>query len=223
VKIALVGGTGRVGRHLAAEALSMGHELTVIVRRASNAITATAPPSALDGPMRRTEAVRHVQADVFDPDALARAVRGHDAIASAFAAPPEAPMRVADAAQALVDAARAAGVRRLMVVGGAGSLEVTPGAVLADTPGFPAALRPKAVAHSRAIDVLRQAPDLDWTWFAPAAEIADGPRTGNFRRGSMLVADAQGRSRISHADFAAAFIDELSAARWRRQVMTAGY
>ncbi|CAN5601752.1 NAD(P)H-binding protein [soil metagenome] len=221
MKIALVGGTGRIGQHLAAEALSMGHDVTVIARHASGATSASM--SLPDGPMPRTGALRHVRADLFDPEALAEAVRGHDAIVSAFAAPPEMPMRVADAAKALVDAARAAVVRRLMVVGGAGSLEVTPGIVLADTPGFPAALRPKAVAHSRAIDVLRRAPDLDWTWFAPAAEIADGPRTGTFRRGSMLVADAAGRSRISYADFAAAFVDELAAARWLRQVMTAGY
>ena len=220
MKIALIGGTGRVGRYLAAEALSMGHDVTLIARHAPGE---TSTATAVAGHMRQAVALQHVQADVFDPDALAQAVRGHDAIVSAFAAPPEAPMRVADAARALVEAARAAGVRRLMVVGGAGSLEVAPGIVLAGTPGFPAALQPKAVAHSRAVDLLRQAPDLDWTWFAPAAEIADGPRTGSFRRGSMLVTDAVGRSRISYTDFAAAFIDELSAARWLRQLVTAGY
>lgn len=201
----------------------MGHEVTVVVRQASGAASVSASAPAPDGPVQSAGALRYVQADVFDSDAFARAVRGHDAIVSAYAAPPETPLRVADAAQALVDAARNGGIRRLMVVGGAGSLEVAPGIALADTPGFPAALRPKAVAHSRAIDALRQASDLDWTWFAPAAEIADGPRTGSARRGSMLVTDAGGRSRISYADFAAAFIDELSAVRWLRQVVTVGY
>ncbi|MCB8835210.1 NAD(P)H-binding protein, partial [Escherichia coli] len=95
-------------------------------------------------------------------------------------------------AAVLIDAVRASGVRRYLVVGGAGSLEVAPGARLIDQPGFPAEYRAEAEAGAAFLDTLRGVDDLDWTYLSPSALFFEGPRTGHFRLGGdrLLVGDA---------------------------------
>jgi uncharacterized protein len=111
------------------------------------------------------------------------------------------------------------------VVGGAGSLEVAPGKQLVDVDGFPAEYKPVALAHRAALDSeLRPASDLDWTFFAPAAMIAPGERTGTFRTGAgALISDAEGNSRISAEDYAVAFVDAIEQGRFVREVATVAY
>jgi putative NADH-flavin reductase len=196
MKIALVGCTGRIGRHVAREALDRGHAVHCLLR---------------------------AQVDLFDPDALAQALRGQDVLISAYGAPADAPQLLATVTASLVQATREAGVVRLISVGGAGGLAAGPGTRLADQPGFPAALLPKVKAHEDAVAVLA-ASDLDWTCVAPAAQIVQGERTGRYRLAvGALVCDAQGRSTISYGDFACALVDELEAARHRGQLVGTGY
>jgi putative NADH-flavin reductase len=167
-------------------------------------------------------AVLRAEVDVFDPQALAALLRGHDALVSAYGAPPDALHLLAALTQSLVAAARLAGVDRLVTVGGAGGLAVAPGQRLADTPGFPAALLPKVKAHEDAGAVLA-ASGLAWTCLAPATQIAAGERTGRYRLAAgALVADAQGRSTISYPDFACALLDELETGRHLRQLVGVG-
>jgi uncharacterized protein len=83
-------------------------------------------------------------------------------LASAYRGSINATATVADAARALVAAARGAGIRRIVVVGGSGILEVAPGVQLADTPGFSDILKPVSLAHQDAVDVFHEAGDLDW-------------------------------------------------------------
>ena len=142
---------------------------------------------------------------------------GHDAVLSALK------FATSDAA-ALITAVKQAGVDRLLVVGGAGSLEVAPGRALLDTPDFPAAYRPEAEAGRRFLDTLRTERSLDWTFLSPAAEFVPGKRTGEFRLGGdQLLADANGRSWISMEDYAIAFVDELETPKHSRQRFTVGY
>ena len=122
MKIALVGSTGNIGRQIARHALANGHELTVIVR------------SAQDLPVELAGA-HPVIASLDDQDALVAAIAGHDVLASAYGPRPGDDIgRVGEVAAQLAAAARKAGVPRLVVVGGAGSLEVAPGVQLVDTP-----------------------------------------------------------------------------------------
>src|SRR5207245_11451268 len=118
-----------------------------------------------------------------------------------------------------------AGVRRLLLVGGAGSLEVRPGLQLVDTLEFPAAWRPVALAHRDALAVYRAAPPgLDWTYFSPAALIEPGKRTGTYRTGNeQLLTDRMGKSRISAEDFAVALLDEVERPAHVPQQITAPY
>src|SRR5262249_44561989 len=156
---------------------------------------------------------------------VAAAVAGQDTVISAFGPRGEAPQQVADAARALVAGLKQAGVKRVLVVGGAGSLEVAPGVQLVDTPMFPAAWKDLALAHRDALNVYRtEAGELDWTYLSPPALIEPGERTGRFRLGGdQLLVDAQGQSRVSAEDYAIALLDELGSPRHVRQRFTVAY
>ncbi|WP_027818228.1 NAD(P)-dependent oxidoreductase [Paraburkholderia bannensis] len=210
LKIALFGATGMVGARIAAEAARRGHQVSALVRQ---------PERVAAGPN-----VTAAKVDLLDAAQVAAAVRGHDVVASAYAPPMSQLGDLQTASRALVDGTRAAGLKRLVVVGGAGSLEVAPGKQLVDTEGFPDAYKPIALAHRDALADYRTVTDLDWTFFAPAALIAPGERTGAFRTGAnTLIADANGDSRISAEDYAVAFVDELEQGRFIRQIATVAY
>lgn len=211
LKIALFGATGTIGSRIAAEAARRGHQVTALARN-----PARVPADVAN--------VKAAPADLLDAASVSAAVRGHDVVASAYAPPHGDPAVLSQATHALVDGVRAAGVKRLVVVGGAGSLEVAPGKQLVDTDGFPDAYKAVALAHRDAFDYYRGISDLDWTFFAPAALIAPGERTGKFRTGAnTLIADAEGNSRISAEDYAIAFVDELEQGRFVRQIATVAY
>jgi len=173
--------------------------------------------------------VRALTGDAADPASVARLARGQDAVASATgprrdgSEDPEE--NVGRAARGLAEGLRRAGVPRLVVVGGAGSLEITPGLRLMDTPDYPPAWKPTALAHARALDeVYRGLDDLDWTYVSPAAAIGPGDRTGEFRvGGDQLLTDEAGQSRISIPDFAIAVADELEDGEAFRRRITVAY
>lgn len=211
LKIALFGATGMIGSRIAAEASRRGHQVTAFSRN----------PARVPAGVANLTAAR---AEVTDAASVAAAARGHDVVASAYAPPMDNVALIVKATQALVDGTREAGIRRLVVVGGAGSLEVAPGKQLVDSEGFPDAYKAIALAHRDALPILRAASDLDWTFFAPAAMIAPGERKGTFRTGAgSLIVDAQGNSGISAEDYAIAFVDELEQGRFVHQLATVGY
>ncbi|RFU48033.1 NAD(P)-dependent oxidoreductase [Paraburkholderia sp. DHOC27] len=211
LKIALFGATGMIGSRIAAEATRRGHQVTALAR----------DPARVPGGVAN---LRAAQADMLDPASVAGAARGHDVVASAYAPPRDDAGVIVQANRALVEGVRAAGVKRLVVVGGAGSLEVAPGKQLVDAEGFPEIYKAIALAARDTFAFYRTVDDLDWTFFAPAAMIAPGERTGSFRTGAdTLIADAQGNSRISAEDYAIAFVDELEQGRFIRKIATAAY
>lgn len=203
MKIALIGATGFVGTALLAEALSRGHQVTAIVRDVAKL---AAHPQL------------HAQAtDVFDAAALTAALRGHDAVISAYNPGwADAAIRAKSLAggEAIINATKAAGVPRLLVVGGAGSLEVAPGLQALDTPDFPAQWKEGAEGVRDLLHRLRKETGLAWTFLSPAFELVPGERTGQYRLGGdQAFFDADGHSRISSADYAVAMLDELEHAR----------
>ena len=211
LKIALFGATGMIGSRIAAEAARRGHQVTALARN----------PARVPADVANLKAA---QADVMDAASVTAAARGHDLLASAYAPPMDDVALITKATRALVDGTRAAGIKRLVVVGGAGSLEVAPGKQLVDTDGFPEAYKAIALAHRDVLPILRAAADLDWTFFAPAAVIAPGERKGTFRTGAgSLIVDAQGNSSISAEDYAIAFVDELEQGRFVHQIATVAY
>lgn len=203
MNIALIGVSGRVGSRLLAELLARGHSVTGIARSA-------------DGVAARACLVVQV-ADATNRAQLAPLLAGHDAAISAT-------RFVSADPKALVAAVEVAGVPRLLVVGGAGSLEVAPGKALVDSPGFPDAYKAEAIAGRAFLDFMRTEAALDWTFLSPSAEFAPGERTGKFRLGAdRLLVDAHGKSWISMEDFAIALVDELEQPAHSRQRFTVGY
>jgi putative NADH-flavin reductase len=202
MKIVVIGATGNIGRRVAKEALSRGHEVTGVVR----------DPAAVQSPDPR---VRLVKGDATKADAVAEVVKGADAVVSAISPRPNprglpAPSLSANA-RALIAGLRAAGVKRVLYVGGASSLEVAPGKALASLPDFPEMYKAEAREGRESLAVWRNEADgLDWTYLSPAAEIGPGERTGSYRTtGDQLLTDAAGKSFISFEDYAVAVLDEL--------------
>ncbi|MFG3258284.1 NAD(P)-dependent oxidoreductase [Streptomyces sp. NPDC048172] len=203
MKIVLLGATGMVGSRIAVEALSREHEVTAITR------SGLAPE---DGNPRLTA----VAADASDPERIAELAAGHDVVTSALA-PPRDGSDPREPFTALYDGilrgVRQSGVRRIVIVGGAGSLLVGPGKMLLDTPEFPAAYKGEALAHHDLLTKLRDVDYLDWTYVSPAPEITPGVRTGAYRiGGERLLTGDDGTSSISAEDYAIAFVDELESA-----------
>jgi putative NADH-flavin reductase len=200
--IALIGASGNVGTRLLKELAARGHQVTAIAR----------DPAKIPA----QPGVTAVRGDAADGAGLATLLAGHDAVVSA--------LRFLDSDPAtLIDAVRAAGVKRYLVVGGAGSLQVAPGQRLIDQPDFPAAYKPEAAAGAAFLDALRQAGDLDWTFLSPSALFVPGERTGKFRLGKDdLLVGAQGSS-ISYEDFAVALADEIERPAHVRERFTVGY
>lgn len=212
MKFALYGAAGMLGRRLAREALDRGHSVTALVRHA--------------GKLDFTHAsLREVQADARDAADVARQAAGHDAVIVSISPRGDGGADgYLEAVDAVMAGCRAAGVTRLLWVGGAGSLEVAPGQLLIDQPGFPAEYKPEAAAALEALRRFRAVTDLAWTFASPAALLAPGERRGKFKLGGdQLLTDAKGESRISAEDFAYACVYQLEKMGKIRQRFTAAY
>jgi len=234
MNIGIFGATGNIGQRIVAEALRRGHQVTAIARHESRV-----PKTA------RAKTTWRV-ADVLEADAIARVLDDLDVLVSTFQ-PGNAsedlaelirrsiadPGAYAAAAVATVSAiAKTRPSLRLIVVGGAGSLEIAPGLSLVDSPQLGAALdaigipREYGVAvagHRDALNVLRLS-NRNWTYVSPPEHIGPGERTGRFRLGGdQPVTGADGASRISYEDFAVALVDEVEIPRYIQRRFTVGY
>ncbi|WP_235958719.1 NAD(P)-dependent oxidoreductase [Actinomadura macrotermitis] len=193
MKILLIGATGMIGSRVAAEARARGIEVTGTTR----------------GGAAGTERL-----DAADAAGVAALAAGKDAVVLAVSPPRDGSPTVAPllaAGEGVIAGAREAGVRRVVVVGGAGSLEAAPGVRLVDTPDFPEMYKQEALAQGELLGLFREkAGDLDWTYISPAAAIEPGERTGHYRvGGDQVLADDKGTSFITAEDYAVALVDEL--------------
>jgi len=203
MKIAVTGASGQAGSRITAELARRGHAVTAIARN----------PDRIE----RHANVTAVRGDVFDQAGLARLWAGHDAAVSSV-------HFLASDPDKLIGAARDSQVGRYLVVGGAGSLEVTPGVRLVTTPGFPPQYKAEAEKGAAFLDLLRLQKDLNWTFLSPSALFVAGKRTGQFRLGTdQLLTAADGKSWISFEDFAVALADEIERPAHPKARFTVGY
>jgi len=201
-KIALIGASGMIGSRLLKELSDRGHQVTGIARNPEKI-------AVLPGVTAR-------KGDLFDKDGLAALLAGHDAVISAV-------HYLASDPELLLAAVRASGVKRYLVVGGAGSLFVAPGTRLVDTPQFPAMYKDEALKGAAFLERLQSVDDLDWTFLSPSAVIHPGERTGNFRLGKDTLLSNEKGSSISCEDYAIAMVDEIEKPAHTRQRFTVGY
>jgi putative NADH-flavin reductase len=203
-----------LGGEIAREALARGHTVTAIGRNRER----------LDA----VKATNTVQTDVRDRAALQRAIAGHDNVVSAVTdrSGPDRSI-IPHTTRLLIDIAQTNGTSRLAFVGGGGSLRVADGTRLVDLPDFPAEHRAEALAQAQSLELLRESNStLDWTYLSPPPEhLERAPKRGGYRvtAGDHPVIDANGESRISAGDLAAALLDELERPQFSRQRYTVGY
>jgi uncharacterized protein len=203
MKIALIGASGNVGAKILNEALARGHEVAGIVRHPEK--------------LQSRPGVRVHKADLNDPSQLSAVLRGQDAVIVSVRYRDNDVLKV-------FPAAKAAGVKRVLFVGGAASLEASPGVRLLDTPGFPAEIKIEAAPAAQALDRIRQEQEHEWTFVSPSIMLVPGQRTGKFRiGGEQVLKDDRGDSRISQEDLAVAILDELEMPRHVRKRFTVGY
>ncbi len=209
MKVSIIGASGFIGSAILQEALNRGHEVTAIVRHPEK-ITLQNPHLTVK------------KGDVQSVAEVAGLVKGTAAVISAFNA--HDTNTYVKAIHAIIDGTKQAGIKRLLVVSGAGSLEVAPGGQAVDTPEFPEAWKAGALATREAFYVVKQEKELEWTVLSPAATIAPGERTGKFRLGKdQLLTNDKGESTISTADYAVAMIDELEQPQHVRERFTLAY
>ncbi|ODA97264.1 3-beta hydroxysteroid dehydrogenase [Mesorhizobium sp. SEMIA 3007] len=201
-KVALIGASGAVGSRLLKELSDRGHTVTGIARHPEK-IAALPRVTARKG-------------DVFDKEGLARLIQGHDVVISAVHFVDSDP-------DTLIAAVRASGVKRYLIVGGAGSLEVAPGKRLVDTPEFPAIYKAEAQKGADFLDKLKTVGDLDWTFLSPSAMFVPGERTGKYRLGKDTLLASDKGSSISFEDYAIVMVDEIEKPAHIRQRFTVGY
>ncbi|HKT38950.1 MAG TPA: NAD(P)H-binding protein [Ktedonobacterales bacterium] len=210
MNIGLFGASGMIGQRITLEALVRGHEVKSLAHHPD------------DGPITHPRLTVE-QVDIFDPGAILAAIADTDVVVNATSGRKSLDTHAfyVDSTQALIEAFGRAGEKRLIVVGGAGSLEVAPGHLLKDTPDFPAAARPTADAQAETL-VMYRASTIVWTFFCPSRMIQPGRRTGKYRRGGdQLLTNDQGESFISVEDYAFALLDEIEQPQAIRKRFTA--
>jgi putative NADH-flavin reductase len=216
--IAIFGGTGYAGSAIRDEALKRGHRVISVTRNPPG----DAPPAP---------GLEFRQGSVHDPALVDQVAAEADVIVVSIRFAPDgsgAGGKLADAIPALTRAAAAHGTR-LGVVGGAASLLVAEGGPrLIDTPEFPEQFKPEAGSAAAALEALRaDTTGADWFFLSPAAGFGSynpGQPTGKYRLGGdVLLADESGKSEISGADYALAFVDEIDTPAHHRARFTAAY
>jgi uncharacterized protein len=177
MKVAQIGGTGKVGSKIVEELLRRDHRVTVISRHPGKALA--------------NSNITAAQGDITEPEQLATLLKGHDAVISS------APF-LPGSSHKLLESIHKSGVRRYIAVGGAGSLEIAPGKLLKDSGEIPAEWLPAVNEGAAFLKLLRADKQLDWSFFSPAAVIGPGARTGQFRLGrDQLITGKDGKSAIS--------------------------
>lgn len=215
-KVSVIGATGFVGKKVVNELAERGYAVEALVRDASK--------------VESQENVTAKSVDVNNTEELAEALKGSDAVISAFNAGWTNPNLYNDFLNGSINIEKAveqSGVKRLIVVGGAGSLYTPDNVQIVDTPGFPEAYKPGATAARDYLNKIKENSTLDWTFFSPAVEMNQaniGERTGKYRTSlETPVFDENGRSRLSVEDVAAVLVDELEQNNHIRERFTAAY
>jgi uncharacterized protein len=214
-KIVLIGASGFVGSAILKESLDRGHKVTAVVRHPEMIST-----------MHKNLIVKH--GDVSSGDTVSGICKGADVVISAFNPGwknPDIAEETTKVYREIIKGVRKSGVNRLLVVGGAGSLFISPGKRMMDAGLMPESFLPavKALANIY-LDDLTSEKSIDWVFFSPAGMLEPGLRTGKFRLGKDdLIVNEKGESKISVQDYAVAMIDEVEKPAHHRERFTIGY
>lgn len=213
--VVLIGASGFVGSAILNELLARGHKVTAIVRNAAKVTV-------------KNDNLNVVVADVTETPRMVELFTGKDAVISAYNPGWSNPNIYEDTKHnypLILGAAKKAGVRRIQIVGGAGTLFCAPGLRVVDSGVIPAEIMGGVKSLGEFyLDTLMKEDAIDWTFFSPAGTFVQGARTGKFRLGKDdLIVDAEGKSTISVEDYALAMVDELEQENHHKERFTIGY
>lgn len=209
MNVVVYGATGNAGSRIVKELVARGHKVTGVARNVDS--------------LKGHPGVTTKADDLSNVDTIAAVIKGADVVVTAYQPPADNTDALIDVTKREIAAVKQAGVPRLLMVGGAGQLEVTPGVTLIKSGHLPAQWIPIATSHEKALGALR-ASDINWTYLSPAAFFEPGERTGKFRLGAKeLVSNAKGESRISMEDYAIAMVDEIEKPRHERASFSVGW
>ena len=214
-KVVLIGASGFVGTAILNELLNRGHKVTAVVRNPEK-IVVNNPNLSI------------VKADVSSAETVAGLCKGFDDVISAYNpgwGNPDIYNQTLSVYTAILEGAKKAGVKRLLCVGGAGTLFCAPGLRVVDAGVIPESIMPAVKGLGEFyLNTLMNEKDIDWTFFSPAGIIAPGERTGKFRLGKDdLIVDKDGNSNISVEDYGVAMVDELETPAHHQERFTIGY
>jgi putative NADH-flavin reductase len=213
--VVLIGASGFVGTALLNELLNRGHKVTAIVRNPEK-ITV------------KSDLLSVAKADVSTAETVTQLCPGVDEVISAYNPGWTNPKIYEDTLKgysAILEGVKKAGVKRLLCVGGAGTLFCAPNLRVMDSGVIPDSFMPgvKGLAEFY-LTILMNEKIIDWIFFSPAGTITPGQRTGKFRLGKDdLIVDKNGNSNISVEDYAMAMIDELENPKHHQERFTIGY
>lgn len=213
--VVLIGASGFVGTAILSELLNRGNKVTAIVRNPDKISISNSNLSV-------------VKADVSDAESIAKVSEGKDAIISAYNPGWTNPNIYEDTLKnypLILQAAKLSGVKRLLIVGGAGTLFCAPGLRVVDSGAIPDSIMGGVKSLGEFyLNTLMNEHDIDWVFFSPAGTLEPGERTGKFRLGKDdLIVDADGKSHISVEDYAIAMVDELEKPVHHQERFTIGY
>ena len=213
MKIAIIGASGQIGAYIRDEALARGHKVTAIVRHPEKV--------AVQDPRLTV-----VKADILK-DKVEELLKGHDTVISAYNpgwSNPNIYDEQIEGYKRIISGVKKSRIKRLLVVGGAGTLEVAPGVQVLDTASFPEQVKKGVLATRETLYMLREEKELEWTFLSPPTSIAPGERTGHYRVGKdQLIKNEEGESKISTQDYATAMLDELENPQHIRERFTVAY
>jgi len=206
MKLLVIGASGMIGSRIVDEALLRGHDV----------VAATRNPAKVAA----RKGLTAVQLDITDVERLKSLAADADTVISATS-PRSGGEPVGEALSYASALTEALGKTRLVMVGGAGSLNLPDGTAVADV--VPETYAAEARAMRAAYEHIK-ASDLDFTVHAPAGAIAPGKRTGKFRlQTDILLTDDDGNSQISVEDYVVALMNEVENPQFRGRLFTAAY
>jgi putative NADH-flavin reductase len=213
MKVAIIGASGQIGAFIRDEALARGHQVTAIVRNPDK-VNVSNPHLTV------------VKADVLEGK-VDDLVKGHDAVISAYNpgwSNPDIYNEQIRGYKAIISGVKRSGIKRLLVVGGAGTLEVSPGVLVLDVTDFPEQVKGGVLATKETLCMLKEEKELEWTFLSPPSSIAPGERTKRYRVGKDgLLTNERGESKISTQDYAIAMLNELEHPQHIRERFTVAY